>query len=245
MALSLNLTKGEQSLKLCLQKSGVATPPRVDVAFVLDVSGSFDDEHREGVTDALLARLVPWGMTFDPDGRLDVFTFSSGRQGVSRVGAVTPANYEGFVRREIIRRVEGYGGGTDYSYVLQDVLQSFGWEPPEPPSFLQRLFGGGEPPPPAQGKRGLVLFVTDGDNSDRDRTERVLEQSQRRGDAVYFLFIGISNQGGDFPFLRHIGERFDNTGLTVIRDLRRFTAQDDDELNGTLLQAELVDWLKR
>jgi hypothetical protein len=73
----------------------------------------------------------------------------------------------------------------------------------------------------------------------------VLAQSQQRSDAVYFLFIGISNQGGDFPFLRAIGDRFDNTGLTVIRDLRRFTAQDDDELNSGLLQAELIAWLKR
>jgi hypothetical protein len=243
MALSLNLTKGEQSLKLCLQKSGVVTPPSADVAFVLDVSGSFDDEHRQGVTDVLLARLVPWGMTFDPDGELDVFTFSSGRQGVARLGAVTPANHEGFVRREVIGRVAGYGGGTDYSYVLEEVLRSFGWARPEV-SILQRVFGGG-PPAAAAGRRGLVLFVTDGDNADRERTERILAQSQQRGDAVYFLFIGISNQGGDFPFLRQIGDRFDNTGLTVIRDLRQFTAQDDDALNGALLQPELIGWLKR
>ncbi|MES2943527.1 MAG: hypothetical protein V4772_11725, partial [Pseudomonadota bacterium] len=78
MALSLNLTKAEKSLKLCLQKSGLVEPPQVDLAFVLDVSGSFDDEHRAGVTDALLTRLVPWGMTFDPDRKLDVFSFSSG-----------------------------------------------------------------------------------------------------------------------------------------------------------------------
>jgi hypothetical protein len=241
MALSLNLTKGEQSLKLCLQKSGVVTPPSVDVAFVLDVSGSFDDEHREGVTDALLTRLVPWGMTFDPDGKLDVFTFSSGRRSVAQVGSVSPANYDGFVRREILGRVPGYGGGTDYSYALEEVLKSFGWS--EPPGFLGRLFGGGEPQP--RRRRGLVLFVTDGENADHARTMQVLADSQQRGDAVYFLFIGISNQGGDFPFLRQIGDRFQNTGLTVINDLRRFTAQDDDALNSGLLQQELVDWLKR
>jgi hypothetical protein len=243
MALSLNLTKGEQSLKLCLQKSGVVTPPRVDVAFVLDVSGSFDDEHREGVTNALLTRLVPWGMTFDPDGKLDVFTFSSGRAGASRVGSVTPANHEGYVQREIIRRVAGYGGGTDYSYVLEDVLQAFGWLQP-PSGFLQRMLGGA-PKPSGGGRRGLVLFVTDGDNTDRERTAKVLAESQQRGDAVYFLFIGVSNQGGNFPFLKALGDKFGNTGLTVIRNLRAFTSQDDEQLNTTLLQPELIDWLKR
>jgi hypothetical protein len=241
MALSLNLTKGEQSLKLCLQKSGVVTPPRVDVAFVLDVSGSFDDEHRQGITDALLARLVPWGMTFDPDGKLEVFTFSSGARNVARVGSVTPANYTGYVKREIVARVPGYGAGTDYSYVIEDVLKAFGWAPQG--GVLSRIFGGGTPQAP--GRRGLVLFVTDGENSDHARTAQVLAQSQQRGDAVYFLFIGISNQGGDFPFLREIGERFSNTGLTVIRNLRVFTSQDDDGLNTGLLQAELIDWLKR
>jgi hypothetical protein len=240
MALSLNLTKGEQSLKLCLQKSGIV-PPKVDVAFVLDVSGSFDDEHRDGVTDALLTRLVPWGLTFDPDRKLDVFTFSTGRRGASRVGSVTPDNHEGFVQREVIGRVPGYGGGTDYSYVLEDVLQAFGWNPPAG-GFLQRLLGGS--PPAGAGRRGLVLFVTDGDNTDRERTVDVLARSQERGDAVYFLFIGISNQGGDFPFLRWIGEKFNNTGLTVIHDLRAFTAQDDDQLNTGLLLPELLAWLK-
>lgn len=241
MPLSLNLTKGEQSLKLCLQKSGVVTPPRVDVAFVLDVSGSFDDEHREGVTDALLARLVPWGMTFDPDRKLEVFTFSSGPRSVARAGSVTADNYEGYVRREILQRVPGYGGGTDYSYVLEDVLKAFGWIPSG--GLLSRIFGGGEPAAPA--RRGLVLFVTDGENADHARTAQVLAQSQQRGDAVYFLFVGISNQGGDFPFLREIGDRFGNTGLTVIRNLRQFAAQDDDALNTGLLQPELIDWLKR
>lgn len=244
MALSLNLTKGETSLKLCLQKAGVVQPPRVDLAFVLDVSGSFDDEHRDGITDALLARLVPWGLTFDPDRKLDVFTFSSGRAGAHNVGAVTADNYEGYVRRQVLRRVPGYGGGTDYSYVLEQVLQSFGWATGGGGGFLQRLFGSPAPAPAANARRGLVLFVTDGENSDRERTQRVLEASQQRGDAVYFNFIGISNQGGTFPFLREIGERFGNTGLTVIRDLRRFTAQDDDQLNAALLQPELIEWLK-
>lgn len=41
-------------------------------------------------------------------------------------------------------------------------------------------------------RRSLVLFITDGeqDKSDEARATRLLEESQRRGEQVYFLFIG-------------------------------------------------------
>ncbi len=249
MALSLNLTKAEQSLKLCLQKSGVTQAPKVELAFVLDVSGSFDDEHRAGVTDALLARLVPWGLTFDPDKKLDVFTFSAGKRSAHRLGSVDANNYESYVQREIIGKVPGYGTGTDYAPVIELVLREFGWleEASQTPGFLQKLFGAKANTVATATKlqRSLVIFVTDGDNADAHRTEQVLRASQLRGDEVYFLFIGISNQGGKFPFLQGIAEQFDNTGLTIVRNLRAFAAQSDDEINTELLQPELIEWLKR
>lgn len=245
MALSLNLTKAEKSLKLCLQKSGLAEPPQVDLAFVLDVSGSFDDEHRAGVTDALLTRLVPWGMTFDPDRKLDVFTFSSGKSSAHRVGNVTPDNCEGFVQREIIRKVPGYGSGTDYSPVLERVLQEFGWSPAEGPGFFKRLFGTSSDTKPPARRPSLIIFVTDGENSDKAQTLETLAKSQQRGDQVYFMFVGVSNQGGKFPFLSQIASRFSNTGVSIIKNLRTFTAQDDDQLNSYLLQPELLTWLKQ
>lgn len=242
MALALNLTKAEQSLKLCLQKSGVPTPPPVELAFVLDVSGSFDDEHRSGLTNALLTRLVPWGTTFDPDKKLDVYTFSSGARSAHQVGHITPANYTDYIRQHIIGKVPGYGTGTDYSPVLELVLRNQGWSTARG-GLLQRLLGT-TPAAPAR-RRSLVIFVTDGDNSDTQATHRTLAQSQQRGDQVYFLFIGVSNQGHRFPFLQQIAAQYSNTGLTVIRQLHQFTAQDDDQLNTTLLQPELIDWLKR
>lgn len=244
MTLSLNLTKASQSLKLCLQKSGLIEPPRVDLAFVLDVSGSFDDEHRAGITDALLTRLVPWGMAFDPDHKLDVFTFSGGLRSAHRVGQITPANCAGFVQNRIIRNVPGYGGSTDYNPVLELVLRESGWLSGRGGSgFLQRLLGKATARP-EQGQRTLVIFVTDGDNADPQQTLATLAASEQRADGVYFLFVGVSNQGGQFPFLQQIASRFSNTGLTLIPDLRAFTAQDDDQLNTALLQPELITWLK-
>lgn len=248
MALQLNLEKSKASLQLCLQKAGVTQPPVMDMGVLLDVSGSFEDEHKDGTTNQLLSRLVPWGLTFDPDAKLDLSTFSNGPQNVQRVGSVTADNYGDFVQRKVIGQVVGWRGGTDYSYGIEDFLRLFGWLATEErkPGFFGRLFG--DKPAaaaPAARKRSLVVVITDGENSDAERTRQVLRQSQQRQDEVYFLFLGVSNQGSRFPFLERIGDEFDNTGLVVIPDIRRFVALGDDELNGLLLLEELVTWLKR
>ena len=96
-------------------------------------------------------------------------------------------------------------------------------------------------------RRSLVLFITDGENdkTDEARTMRVLEESQRRGDQVYFLFIGAcEDRNVKFEFVQKVASRFKNTGLVVIRDLEAFVAQSDEELNAALLGRELVEWFK-
>lgn len=250
MSLQLNLEKSQAALQLCLAKAGIVTPPQVDLAFVLDVSGSFEDEHRAGITGQLLTRLVPWGLTFDPDQQLEVFTFSSGPQSAHAVGAVNAGNYLGYVEKHIVARVPGWGGGTDYAPVLESVLRSFGWLPAAPASgmlgrFLAQFCGRPQKSPEnAPGRPTLVIFVTDGENSDAARTLEVLSASQQRHDAVYFLFLGISNQGSRFPFLARLGEEFTNTAFLPIPHLARFVSQDDTALNQALLGEELLAWLR-
>ena len=78
MALQLDLKKAAKSLRLSLDKAGIAQDVTAEVIIDIDVSGSFEDEHEDGTTELLLTRLVPWGLTFDPDRKLDVFTFSNG-----------------------------------------------------------------------------------------------------------------------------------------------------------------------
>ena len=248
MALQLNLEKSKATLQLCLQKAGIVQPPVMDMGVLLDVSGSFEDEHQDGTTNRLLTRLVPWGLTFDPDGRLDVTTFSNGERHVHRAGSVTATNYGDFVQRHVIGRVPGWNGGTDYSYGIEVFLRLYGWleTAPQPVGLLGRLFGAKpEAPPTVQRKRSLVTVITDGDNNDKDRTRTVLRQSQARQDEVYILFLGVSNQGSQFPFLESVGDEFSNTGFVPIPNIRQFVAMDDEGLNGLLLTEELVDWLKR
>lgn len=251
MALSMNLEKAQASLKLCLNKSGITTPPVVDLAFILDVSGSFEDEHRAGVTNDLMTRLVPWGMTFDPDKKLDVITFSDGERSVHEVGAVTANNYQDYVANKIYDRVPGWCGATDYSYAIEKALKAFGWleenTVTKKAGFFGKMLGEKDVTSTTRRdrKRSLVIFVTDGDNYDKRRTEEVLRASEARGDQVYFLFLGISNQGSTFPFLEKIGDMFKNTGFAKISNLREFVQKGDDEVNAFLLQPELLEWLAK
>ncbi|MHB1199741.1 MAG: VWA domain-containing protein [Polaromonas sp.] len=247
--LKLDLNKSAQALRLSLGKAGVNADIKAELIFDIDVSGSFEHEHEEGTTSQLLARLVPYGMVLDPDGKMDVFTFSDGERHVHAVGVVTPSDCEGYIERKIVNRVPGWGGGTTYSYVLERNLRHFGWLPQieQPTGFLSRFLG--RPPAtqtPVQKKRSLVLFVTDGENdaSDEARTMLVLKESQDRGDQVYFLFMGFCDRNPDFKFIKKIAERYKNTGVVIVRDLEGFVALSDEEINSQLLVPELLDWLR-
>lgn len=248
MAITLNLEKSKAAIQLNLQKAGIVTPPAVELKFVLDVSGSFEDEHRDGITNDLLTRLVPWGLTFDPDGKLDVSVFSDGKESVEDVGPVTEHNYQNFVKNKVIGKVRGWRGGTDYSYALEEALQSFGWLQGEsaekPKGFFGKLFGKKTDQEAPVKRKSLVIFVTDGENSDRSRTERVLKESQDRRDGCYFLFIGVANGGGRFSFLEQIADKYENTAFYEIKNLRKFVEMSDEDLYGELLCQELLDWMK-
>lgn len=246
MSLQLNLEKSVATLKLSLEKAGIIKVPNLEVGVAMDVSGSFDDEHHEGITDSLLTRLVPWGLTFDPDKKVDVFTFSDGAGSAHSVGAVDANNYHGFVQKRIIGKVPGYNGGTHYSFVIEAMLKHFGWagDTVKKAGFFGGLMGKKDTVIKGEKKRSLVIIITDGDNNDKQRTTEVLKQSEQRKDEVYFLFLGISNQGSSFPFLESIGDAFGNTGFKKISNLRQFVQLSDEDINGKLIDNELLTWLK-
>lgn len=245
MSLTLNLEKSAEKLVLNLQKVGIVTPPILEVGFGLDVSGSFEDEHLDGTTNKLLTRLVPWGLAFDPDKKLDVFTFSNGADGVAEVGSVNAQNYNDYVKRNIIGKVQGWNGGTDYSFLLEKTLEHFGWKQVvKKAGFFGSLMGKKDEVVAGAQKRTLMIIATDGDNSDKSRTMQVLRESEARKDQVYFLFLGISNQGSSFPFLEGVGDQFSNTGFVAIPNLHKFVEMSDEQINEMLIGDELIEWLK-
>lgn len=253
MPLQLNMQKSAEKLKLNLQKAGILTPPEVEIAFDLDVSGSYEDEHLDGSTSALMARMVPWGLVFDPDRKLDVFTFSSGNDNAVYVGDINERNYDDYVRMNIVRKVKGWNGGTDYAHVLRKNLEYFGWIAPsageakQPKSVFGSLFGKkpvATPSAPLAQKKSLVIFNTDGSSGDERETEALLSEMEQKGYKMYVLFLAYANGGANFRFLERMGDKFSNTGLHVIRRLKDFTEATDEQLNEWLITDELVQWLK-
>lgn len=246
MALTLNLEKATVALRLNLQKAGIHTPPELEVGIGLDVSGSFEDEHVDGITNALITRLIPWALAFDPDKKIDCLTFSDGPQHVHDVGPITVDNLDGFVKKHVIGRVDGWMGGTDYSYVVERYLAHFGWaQVVEKAGFIGKLFGQKDRVVASDGKRkSLVIVITDGENTDQRRTIEVLRASEQRKDEVYFIFLGVSNQGVKFPFIERLGDMFGNVGFYGISNLRSFVQLSDGEFNEALITDELIDWLK-
>lgn len=246
--LRLDLNKAAQSLRLTLDKAGVAADINAELIFDIDVSGSFEHEHEEGTTSQLIERLVPYGMVLDPDGVMDVFTFSHGAETAYHVGTVTPADSEGYILRNVVGQVPGWIGGTTYSYVLEKNLRHLGWMEPETGiiATISRFFSG-ERPRQYDKKRSIIIFMTDGENNEEDnaRTMRVLSESESRGDNVYFLFIGACEHNVEFAFLKEIASRFKNTGVVIIRDLEAFVEKSDGEISAELLGPELIGWLKR
>jgi hypothetical protein len=258
MALVLNLNKLEatkKSLSLCLAKAGITTPPVMELCFALDVSGSFVDAHiaRRGepaLTELLIERLTAWGMLFDPDKKLDTIAFSNRSE---HVGAITETNYTDFVAKNVID-CDVWNGGTNYTPPIRQALQLFGYLPddsapaaPEKKGFFGGLFGSKKevatPAAPVK-RKSLVLFVTDGENSDRSETTRLLEQSEKNGDQMYIIFLGVNRDASQFNYIKQLADRFSNVSFDHVADYKKFVELPDDQLNERLINDELLAWMK-
>lgn len=255
---SYDLQKSADTLRFNLDKSGVPANIKAELIIVMDVSGSFQHEHEEGTTSTLIKRLVPVAMELDPDRQIDVLTFSNGAASVHHVGTVDEDDCDNFVIDNIVDKVPGWNGGTTYSYPLEEALKIFGWlscnddHGQKPQGFWSRFLGRQAPVAKVhvhEKKRSIVLFVTDGENdpnndyNDKNRTIKVLQESQDRGDEVYFLFIGACEHS-KFDFVRKIADKFKNTGVVMATDPEAFVELPDEELMATLLVPELIEWLK-
>ncbi|TLX16540.1 VWA domain-containing protein [Rhizobium sp. MHM7A] len=252
--MQINLQKSAQNLRISLEKRGIVKMPEMEMAALLDVSGSFDDEHRDGLTNDLLTRLIPWGMTFDPDKKADLFTFSSGERSAYLVGSVDEKNYINYIPNHVIDKVPGYNGGTHYSHVIRKALQHFGWiaggEAPKSGGFFGKLFGGNKGASEASSgapRRAILFFITDGEIQPEDKaaTSTIVAQADNEGYEVFIIMIGASNQRVDFSFPDGLARNHRNVAFHTITDIKGFTRMSDDQINDFFLSDKLTAWLKK
>lgn len=224
---SLDLNK-EQSLKqlnlrkesiqsLCLEKKEL-NGLIARVCMVMDFSGSMDWLYENGKVQEVIERLLPVAMQFDDNGVMEAWIFSNG---YNRITDISLANYYNYIRNE--RLMDKYSmGGTSYAPVMEDVCRKYiDEEPADIPT--------------------LVLFITDGDNSDKDTTTRVITRASHY--PIFWQFVGIGNSS--FRYLEKLDEmegRFiDNANFFSVNDL---TNMSDNDLYNKLL-GEYPDWITK
>lgn len=221
--IQLNLTKEQSLIQLDMRKREVANVcmgiPALNgvqsrVALVLDYSGSMGRLYRNGTVQAVIERIMPIACQFDDNQELDLWIFEDG---FKRLGGITMANFYGYVEREIMKYRMGC---TQYSPVMQDVFSKYiNEEPANMPNY--------------------VIFITDGDNSDKRNTTEFMKEASKY--PIFWQFVGIGNDSFNYlQKLDDMGGRFmDNADFFQLNDIMKVT---DNELYNRLL-TEYPSWL--
>lgn len=215
---SLNLLdlRKEQITKLCLEKKSLSAA-KSRVALVLDYSGSMHKLYKNGTVQSVIERALPLAMQFDDNGEMEVWLFDDKFR---RLPSITLKNYYGYIEKEVNKK-NWHMGGTCYAPVMKDVAVKYiEEEPAKLPNY--------------------VMFITDGNNSDKAETTR--EITALADHPIFFQFIGIGHE--KFQYLEKLdtleGRRVDNAGFFKIDDIVKVS---DEELYSQLLK-EYPEWLE-
>lgn len=186
------------------------------VALVMDYSGSMEPLFDNGSVQKVITRLLPIALKFDDNGELESWLFSNYFE---RLKAVTIKNYDNYVKK-VMQKAHMGMGGTYYAPVLSDMVKYYkDIEPSEVPAF--------------------IIFITDGDNSDRSATNEIVKELSDYN--IFVQFIGIGR--AKFNYLKSLddmkGRKHDNTGFTAVEDMNKMT---DEELYTEILR-QYKDWL--
>lgn len=184
------------------------------VKLVIDFSGSMRLMYSSGKVQDVITRLLPIALKFDDDGELDCYLFSNNYK---KVTPCTKSNYQNFVDKELHETSSFHMGGTKYAPVLNAVHSEVTSEIPD-----------------------FIIFITDGDNSDKPETNDIIRKMSK--DNCFVMFVGIGNDS--FEYLSKLdnlsGRPIDNTGFVKCAALECVS---DEELYNCLL-AEYASWLK-
>ncbi|KAA0965999.1 VWA domain-containing protein [Sporosarcina sp. ANT_H38] len=211
---------------------------KAEIVLVIDQSGSMRTLYKNGTVQELVERLLAIGMNMDANKEIDVFQFN---QGSNYVGVATEANHATFVKDNNM----GVSGTTKYAPVMEDVVAKYGIalnvdQEPVTKSLLGGLFNKKKvevPKKPAYPT--FVLFITDGNNSDKREATRIVRESSTQ--PIFWQFVGIGKE--EFTFLQKLDDlkdrHVDNADFFKVDDIMNIT---DEELYDKLL-TEFPDWL--
>lgn len=222
-----------------LKKEKGIAGQKAQVVLCLDFSGSMDHLYRNGTVQDTLERILPLGLAFDDNGEVDFYIFENG---VKRIPEnITLNNLDGFINEKVMNKYNM--GGTNYAPAINKIVEDF--RPMITETVVKKGFFKSttvETSTPSNGPLDLpvyVIFITDGENSDRSQAERAIQEASKYG--IFFQFVGIGNVS--FPFLEKLdnlsGRVIDNANFFKIPNLSNCS---DDELY-RLLMGEFPLWL--
>jgi uncharacterized protein YegL len=218
------LKERENKIVVSLQKKNV-NPHDVmcKVALVLDVSGSMSNKYMNGLVQTIIERIYPIASKFDDNKELDLWIFSNKFQAMKPVSI---NNFENYVVENIMsKNIPCLWGGTEYAPVMQDVNKN----------YSKSGFFGKQTKEPA-----YVIFITDGDNFDKEKAEKIIRESSKN--PIFWQFVGIGRDSFDFlKKLDDLTDRFiDNANFFQLNDISKIS---DEELYDRLLN-EFPLWMK-
>lgn len=207
---------------------------KAQVVAVIDYSGSMDSLYRNGTVQGVINKLLPFGLTFDDNGEVEVFKFSNDYE---QLKSLNINNYDDYV----IRNMKGHMGGTEYAPVLEEIKTQY-IDGSSKKGLLvlfkhknKTLTGADASVNPV-----FVIFITDGDNCDKSRTDNIIRELSHTN--CFIQFIGVGNAAMDY--LEKLddltGRDCDNTGFTRFADIASVS---DSQLYEAIL-GDYAKWLK-
>lgn len=199
-----------------LEKSNIQLK-EARVVFVLDHSRSMAHLYNDGTVQDTLERIFPLALTFDDNGEMEFYLFDTL---FKELDPVNIFNIDGYTQ-DVIMVKRGKYGATCYAPIIEEITEQYA---KKNPSKIPTL----------------VIFITDGNNSDKKNAKEALSIASHYN--IFWKFVGIGSE--KFDFLEKLdtmsGRFIDNANFVSINHL---TDIDDDKLYQLLLE-ELGDWLK-
>lgn len=229
--MGIDLAKYERqkaAVKINLTKKGINKPPIMRVAAAYDVSGSAKPIYQAGHFEEASNRLMAIAGVFDDNGELDAWSFDSG---FTRLETAKVNDYGSYVKTQILEKSSVHKwGGTNYAPVMGDMLKFF-FEP-----HTEKTKGGflgfGSKSVTIQPENVdvpvLAMFITDGANTDRAETERLLRAAADK--PIYWSLVGVGKNASEFDFLKRMADELPNAGFVNLSSLDISDAQLYDEL---------------
>lgn len=217
----------KQAATVVLTKRGLTSPPGAQVGLAIDISGSMNDEYRDGIVQDVVERCLALAMSFDLDKKLDVWTFDNG---ADYIGSVNEGQIDGFVHRDIMNNGKiSKWGGTSYGPVLSIIDKFFFGSS----SGLFGMFAKKPSKDPV-----FIMFITDGENSDTAKFQAILRDFRSKN--IYIQIVGIGN--ANLSYVKQIADAEPNVGFCQIADVRKLS---DEQMMEQLVQTEFVEWIKK